>query len=290
MFIPAAFLIRVEQEYIYSYFLKFIKVMAFIYIFVNFFQVVAFLAFDRLPALAYKESVSVRFGSLLDDPNSFAFICSIFLFIFVCEKRLISIWWLSFLSFFLFLTQSLTGIFSVLLSFFIVSFFVSFYRPKFSGFYRLVTIFSFFSLVFLFFTIDTGFLFDFIESKRGSIEGHARSFSYLYENDFFSYVLPPANGRTGEVFYINIISDAGLLYAFLFFVFLIFINFKSFSILRLFLMQSKSDSGFKFSLISSVYILSVSIGLFNLPLLTVFPVNSFFWFFVGFVLFFKRVS
>jgi hypothetical protein len=43
---------------------------------VNALQVFLFLAFGRLPALAYENSISVRFGSILDDPNSFGLLLS----------------------------------------------------------------------------------------------------------------------------------------------------------------------------------------------------------------------
>ncbi len=49
-----------------------IVVYAFVCIAVEIVQVALFLLADRLPALAYADSPSVRFGSVLDDPNGFA--------------------------------------------------------------------------------------------------------------------------------------------------------------------------------------------------------------------------
>ena len=55
-----------------------IKWLFIISIMVDLIQVVLFFLYDRLPALAYKNSFSVRFGSFLDDPNGFGMLCFLF--------------------------------------------------------------------------------------------------------------------------------------------------------------------------------------------------------------------
>ena len=50
---------------------RYFKVVFWLALMSDLIQVALFVLFGRLPALAYKESVSVRFGGFLDDPNGF---------------------------------------------------------------------------------------------------------------------------------------------------------------------------------------------------------------------------
>ncbi|MDE9586984.1 hypothetical protein [Xenorhabdus bovienii] len=56
-----------------------INVLFIISFLINLVQLFLFLFTNRLPALAYGNSLSVRFGSFLDDPNGFGLLCIIFI-------------------------------------------------------------------------------------------------------------------------------------------------------------------------------------------------------------------
>ncbi len=58
--------------------MSFIRILFLVSLIVNAVQVVLFFSVGRLPALAYDGSISVRFGSFLDDPNAFGAINFLF--------------------------------------------------------------------------------------------------------------------------------------------------------------------------------------------------------------------
>lgn len=89
-----------------------VRWMVYIGIAVSALQVAAFLAFGRLPALAYAGSLTVRFGSVWDDPNGWAIFTSLLAGFVVADRtgKVQKAILLSLLGLSLLLTQSLTGI------------------------------------------------------------------------------------------------------------------------------------------------------------------------------------
>lgn len=58
----------------------FIKITAWLFLAGTLIQLILFISMNRLPALAYEGTLSIRFGSWLDDPNGYSFLLSLFFF------------------------------------------------------------------------------------------------------------------------------------------------------------------------------------------------------------------
>lgn len=93
-----------------------IKTLLYISITAGIIQLFLFISIGRLPALAYPGTLSIRFGSFLDAPNSFAGICFLLIgwsfYHYIGIRRIVA---LTLMSIFLLLTQSWTAlIFAIL--------------------------------------------------------------------------------------------------------------------------------------------------------------------------------
>jgi hypothetical protein len=78
-FVPAIVLHALPPERInFRPILNLLKVTLFIYLAFDLLEVGAFFFFGRLPAQAYENSILVRFGSLMDEPNCFGILTAMF--------------------------------------------------------------------------------------------------------------------------------------------------------------------------------------------------------------------
>ena len=261
------------RTYDFSSLARVFKYTVLIGIFFNLLQIFLFITIKRLPGLAYPDSFAVRFGSFLDDPNAFGILLALLLaFTMVYfrgwkRKLILATLWL-----FLLLTQSLTGILAVPLAF---------------GVYQILLLLHFRrvrarSVILVTLVVGAGvmlilaFLNKIIEvgtvvylMKKGSIEDHYESFLRLFQISWVQLAgLRPAN-IFSETGYVNLIANFGLPYT------LLYVTMVGLAIRKLFIAYLSSTQRDEKSIIfaSLIYLLAFSIGMLNLPLEQVFPVN-----------------
>lgn len=261
------------RTYNFSSLARVLKYTVLIGIFFNLLQIALFLTIRRLPGLAYPDSFAVRFGSFLDDPNAFGILLALLLgFTMIYfrgwkKKGMLATLWL-----FLLLTQSLTALLAVPFAF------VAYRGMLLLHFQRVRAR----SLVLVVFIAGTGlalifaFLNQIIEvgtviylMKKGSIEDHYESFLRLFQISWVQLAgLRPAN-IFSETGYVNLIANFGLPYA------LLYVTMMGFAIRKLFIAYLSTTERNERSVIfaSLIYLLAFSIGMLNLPLEQVFPVN-----------------
>ena len=229
-------------------------------------QVLLFLLVGRLPALAYENSFSVRFGGPWDDPNGFGIFLSFFFPFFFFHFKSVRI---RFLSLFvclimLLLTQSGTAVIAVGAS---SSMFFILYKRERKHKKILKISFVFVSiLITYYFMSQTSFWEAFIEQKSGSIEGHKESYEYLRKMDGFEFVFGLSNFG-GESSVIELISRWGVFY------YLLFLNimFRNLYILFKFVRITKSP----FWMGAFNYQLCYVIAMTNIPVLRAFYLSLF---------------
>ncbi|MFQ1933233.1 hypothetical protein ACK350_07150 [Aeromonas veronii] len=252
---------------------------------VNCIQVVLFISLGRLPALAWKGSLSVRFGSIFDDPNGFAIILSLFSFLYFGLKRFITkfIFVLMFL-FCLLSTQSLTGVASVFISFMVVLFYRGFVLRERSSFNSFVLL----SFLMLTSTVVVGVWFysyveNFLLIKSGSIAEHAKSTLFMDGMTFYDYFIGEPLGPVAESTYLNMLANFGLFFLFLYVLMILYVIRQGLKSL------AQAGSMIEKNIYSSLvcFVLCVSLSGVNLPMMSVFPVNYLFYFACGFVLCFS---
>lgn len=236
-----------------------IKWLLIISLCVNLLQVSLYFLYGRLPALAYENSVSVRFGSFLDDPNGFAILCFLLVgwgHVFLCKKVFVRACVQSMLFITILLTQSLTAIaISVLVYGFLYC------RDKY------IIIFTFLSIcVFLYFNLYERLLLIF-ELKQGSIDQHADVSLIL---DDISRVLFGGDYSPTESWWIFSLNTNGVLITVSVFLWCIYSIFKCYSLYRL-----AGDDLPSRAVSFSIFIFSIAFFMasFNLPLFDVFPIN-----------------
>lgn len=142
-------------------------------------EVFLYAAFGRLPAMAYPGTYLVRFGGFLDDPNGFAAL--VFLLMgwgfhrFKGRTRSLI---LAGLVVCLLLTQSWTAFIFFLATLFLLALIWSFKRPLTAIFATCVFPLLVISLVQWVSNLQRGLLWELLEVKQGSIEGHTFPWSF----------------------------------------------------------------------------------------------------------------
>lgn len=272
---------RFDREKFFNQLYKILKVSAWIFLFYDIIQYLLFYFFNRLPALAYAGTVSVRFGSLQDDPNGYAFLMSALYFVGLsyCGYKKTIFYFLYAAN--LLLTISFTGMASVILSIVVV---IILSMPV--SFNKLLT--TWFSLVFgvigVMLLSQLPILQNIISTKQGSIDQHANLFSVL-SNIGISDVLgmnPP--GWIAESAYVNILLNFGILVTLVMYGMVITILYRFSQHLKIhkkFFYTIKNDPTYILGLCALTFCLAVCIGGINLPLEVVFPVNALFPFFLA---------
>lgn len=265
---------------------KFTKIFSwFIYIstIFNFIQIILFYFFGRLPALAYKSSLSVRFGSIWDDPNAYSiFLSFIIPFLFFKKNKSILTWIMIYSNIlFLILTQSLTGIASFIGAICLVRIIsatlpwdkkaAKFLRGPFNIFliiFAATTIFS--TTIFYIYNINIfKILIEIWTLKQGSILDHFLSFDILLDSGHMSLLgLSPSNA-TSESGYINRIINFGIPIFLLSLIAVLFAYLKLIILFRKLWHQKGAET-----LYSLLFFLpTTAFSTINLPIDHVFPIN-----------------
>jgi hypothetical protein len=169
----------------------------------------------RLPALAYDGSVSIRFGSLLDDPNGFAVIVSLLLpVVWVLWRHkpiprlLVSLALMVSLA----LTQSFTGIASVAAGL-TVGFLILKWRAP--GRIVVVAWIAMAVAAGLWVSLSNSQFFSrLLQSKSGSIDAHGASVDSLLKIGWSTILGAGTTASSSESSYVALIENFGLLFAF----------------------------------------------------------------------------
>lgn len=235
-----------------------IKWLFIISIMVDLVQVALFFLYDRLPALAYKNSFSVRFGSFLDDPNGFGMLCFLFIgWVHIYYKRfprrraflqLITAMLIT-------ITQSLTAIGVG----FIVFVFL-YWRDK----IFVSVILSTLTLA-LFFNMQEKILVLW-ELKQASIEQHS---DVSFSSDNLIDILFGMDYSSTESWWFFSFKTNGILVTLLVFFLCCYCLYKTYVMYRKCICVDSQAVSFSIFLFSVCFFMAS----FNLPLLDVFPVN-----------------
>ncbi len=259
--------------------LKWLTIIAILY---NFIQVTLFFLIGRLPALAYPNSISVRFGGVLDDPNGFGIMLSLFVgFSFTYFKGFLRVIILLGLASSLLLTQSLTALAANTLAVFLVLMGYTIYTFKASKnllWSIIMLLLVVLSILLYFFEEIISFIQLFLLLKAGSIEGHAESFDVLFESNAFHWLGFLSMNGFSETGYINLIVNLGILYI------LLYLSYGFAAIYKCFIIFVKSNHNRfirSIALAALLYLITVYLGMLNLPLEQVFPINAITTFFLG---------
>lgn len=239
-------------------------------------QLFLFGVWGRLPALAYEESFSVRFGSVWDDPNGFSFFLS-FLIAYCLYgvggtwgKRLL----LLSLSAMLMLTQSLTGIFSTILGLFFTSWIgaIASRNPR---NYRIALFISFLGILasigVTIFLYRDSLLKELVLLKTASIEEHFKIRKHLFKAEVIQFLGFSPHGLYGESGYINMVLNYGFFYLFAY----MYICGKTMLRLVWLLSKRRIEKCIEIYFGFFCFLVAYCLGMFNLPLDTVFPLNLF---------------
>lgn len=260
----------------YSKIVKFVRLFINLAIVFEIYQLINYMAFDRLPALGYYNSYTVRFGSIWDDPNSFALLIP-FMIAFISTGtygRFQKIILISLLLIMLLLTQSLTGLFSVIVSFpiGIIILFLFDNRKKYLKSLLNVSLFYGFIVFLLWVFMDQlNILKTLFTEKQTSINSHLSGFDYLSSVGVRAYLgfnLSPL-GKYAESGYVNLMLNFGIVFL------IIYILIGLFTIIRLAIFIKNNYEKTNIHLFYAVFyfVLSFYIGMINLPIDTVFPLN-----------------
>lgn len=240
-------------------------------------QVALFLALGRLPALAVKDSFSVRFGSFLDDPNGWGIIGT-WLFYFALFR------WTGWrrgimaggLLLTILLTQSITALAVFTATSLVFAVLLVFSRAD-TLFRVLVTTLAVLSLgmvVFLVFGREIELAYSvFMSTKSGSIRQHREVFDVLNAVTPLGLLgLHPSETAWGESAYVNALVNLGLLYV------VAFLAIGVSSMVRYFRLLRHSGAGRElraFAAGALALLVAVYVGSLTIPYMEVYPINLF---------------
>jgi hypothetical protein len=240
-------------------------------------QVILFLALGRLPALAYRDSISVRFGSFLDDPNGFGILVCWFI---PFAALYFGGWWraavIALLGVSLLLTQSLTGLGAfVVISAILVAWLVAI-RPS------LILPVSLAALILLLSGGLFAYLFReeislaytiFLLTKEGSLAGHATSFTAFGDLSVLSILgLEPFVERWEETGYVNLLAYFGITYL------IVYVAMGVSAAIRYVEMVNRTGATRNtraFAVGAIALLMAVYLGNLTLPMVEVYPINLF---------------
>lgn len=248
-----------------------IFIFAIVAISVEVIQLVLFLSVGRLPALAYAGTYSVRFGSIWDDPNGFGFVIALLIpFGAIYLRRWRSrLTLLAALIGLLVLTQSITAITSSL----VASLMVWFFHLRTSAGRLVAAIYgvAIIAIAIGFAVGTSGFFQVFFRYKTASVSGHLSSFDPLRNAGLAEIIgWAPTSGH-GESGYLNMLLGSGIVFVIAYALLLLVIVARG---LR---RMSEVTSPPAFRAIHAGlagFSMSVFLGLGNLPLELIFPVNA----------------
>jgi len=256
---------------------KSLKWFLYLALFVNMIQMSLFFIFARLPALAYENSIAVRFGSIWDDPNGFAIFLSFLIPFgliatngFSKIKRIVII---LFLLISLIATQSLTGIVGVLMTLIFGNTLLLLLsnRTKYANFIIKI-IFMLITIGFILYNVD--YIYNFIEQfmlmKQGSIEAHGKMFDVFEYLSFSVLIGVEPTGILSESGWFNIIFNFGILYTITY----LFLTIRAIIIYaNIMLKRQNSNEELAIATGAFFFLICVTISSFNLPIAIMFPIN-----------------
>lgn len=255
---------------------RFLNWLVIISILSNVVQIMLFFLFGRLPALAFKGTILVRFGSFLDDPNGFGLVVALlwgFSWIYYAGWRRVVIVTLLFVS--LILTQSLTAIFGVFAA--VAVYFAIRIAQSRSAMEKCVLvgvpvflILILFGWYFFDFSVIIDAAFSFYLLKKRSILAHASVLSNFNELETYQMLGLAPQGMLGESGYINLLGNFGPMYVLAHVVIGLYAALKYFDVLR---NGNSSRASLAFSSGAFCFVFTVLICSTNLPMEQVFPIN-----------------
>ena len=251
---------------------KFFGVLSVLFFFV---EVTLFLAFKRLPALSYEDSLLVRFGGLWDDPNGFAFAWPL-IFPILSSLRWKRLWTAAGVVALL-ATGSLTGIASVVIGYVAAVMLLLFFRATAPTAWLRMGMVAVPAALLLgaaaSIEVDWSSLIDmasaFAASKSGSVEGHLYSLDIFRSLDAYTLLGLTPLDVFGESAYVNWLANYGLVYV------ATIVSVLAATTLRLAAVaarrRAQGREPVEFAMLW--YMCAVSIGLINLPLDRTYPIN-----------------
>jgi hypothetical protein len=234
-------------------------------------QVLLFRTQGRLPALAYGNSTSIRFGSVLDDPNGFAILVALLLPVVwvTCARswprRLVLS---ASLVIALVLSQSFTGVASV-----VIAFLIGYLGLKWKSQTRVVALYWMTLLLatvtWVVFVSNSDFFARLLSERNGSIVNHGDSLDKLFGVTASSLMGIGSPGAPVESSYVNLLDNFGLLFT------LVYLLIGIVAIRRLgqTIAQSQYSANLALDYGFFFYLIAYLIGSVNLPLDRVFPAN-----------------
>ncbi|MBR4496567.1 MAG: hypothetical protein IKP12_05500 [Acholeplasmatales bacterium] len=273
--IPPFLMLLFNEQIDYNAFDKSIEIFVYISIAYEILQVLLFIGFNRLPALAYDTGVftDVRYGSVWDDPNGFAlftiFLIPYSLYKFKGLKRIII---LVLLLGMLGLTFSLTAIAVAVVIAFIALVSSILKNTKRSIWIYIVTLTTIILGIIAALTKIDSFLV-FMDSKQGSILGHLESFKLtgftIYQ---FLGIIPKAiDAESGAI---KLLYIGGVLH------FIVFFILSICALVRLRILSKNSNNPGIYKAMFW-YVLGFMIGCINLPYMYIFVTFGIYGMFIG---------
>ena len=246
-------------------------------------EVFLFLTIGRLPALAYEDSFSVRFGGFLDDPNGFAALVYMLLgwayYYFSGKRRVLAE---GALLLCLLLTQSYTALAFLGLFIMVLAGNRLLHRP------RPLLIMSFGAvllavLIYIWVPL-TGLIYSIIESKSNSVDIHVSQVTTTKVMDVTEWILGGTSYVPYESWWVGSLINFGVpwyLLNLIVFTTLTVCTFKAF--------RNADNLQYK-AVMSGIFLLTCYflVGSINLPFYSVFPINFIFFFF-SYLVFFERI-
>lgn len=274
--VPLLFYAFPFQRINYNIINRCIEYFIYVAIIVEVYQLINYFAFGRLPALGYPNSLSVRFGSIWDDPNGFALIIP-FLIPFVIKSNygLVKKSLLVFaLLITLLFTQSITGVFTLIMSGLIGLTVLYLFDSRARWLKLIAGILFGIIILFAVFKISiepSEFWNNYMELKQGSFEGHEAGFLHL-ENLKLEYLLgfnTDPLGKYAETGYINLLLNFGIFYLLAF----LYIGFVTIRRLAAIIKNNRDSKHIRLYYAAFFYVIGFYLAMLNLPIETVFPLN-----------------
>ncbi len=233
-------------------------------------QVILFLTQGRLPALAYKNSISVRFGSVLDDPNGFAILVALVLPVVAIAWKSHVHWrriFIPALLVSLLLTQSFTGVTAVVVALCVGYFALNWRRPIVAAAFFIILPVA--AIAIWKYVSDSAVVESVWLTKGASIDNHTSSLDALSAmgiGDFLGFGEP---ATIVESSYVSMISTVGLPFT------VMYVSLGLFAIVRLHrsisMARSKQDVALQHGMY--FYLIAYLIGSINMQFVQVFPVD-----------------
>lgn len=226
-----------------------------------------FLMSGRLPALAYDGTLSIRFGSVWDDPNGYAFVVSLLMPVcWLSVKKALRVPIQFALLVTLLLTQSLTGISCVLFGLAFARI-VALSRRSPVG----MLVFGFAGLIVAFvaawFALASPAIQQVLRLKQNSIDAHLDDLSRVDQIGLTELAgLSLRSVSPQESGFIFLITNLGVLGV------VFFLSFCIWAVRSALILTSRSPAPLWEG--SLAFLVAVIIGNFNLPLIAVFPING----------------